>query len=197
LKIRTGWNAQNKNAMRIASIAEDAGVAMIAVHGRTRDMMYNGVAEHETVAEIKSKLRIPVVVNGDIDTPEKAKELLESTNADAVMIGRAAQGRPWIFREINHYLETGKRLAEPSFIEIGKILAIHLARLYDFYGEESGVRIARKHLGWYSKGHGDDRDFRATINRAGSAVEQLMLSQEYFALRYAESIGEHDFAEAN
>ena len=189
LKIRTGWNAQNKNAMRIASIGEDAGVAMIAVHGRTRDMMYNGVAEHETVAEIKSKLRIPVVVNGDIETPETAKALLEKTNADAVMIGRAAQGRPWIFREINHYLETGKLLPEPSFIEIGQILSTHLTRLYDFYGEESGVRIARKHLGWYSKGHGADLAFRATINRATSAVEQLMLSQEYFALRDAESIG--------
>lgn len=194
LKIRTGWNAQNKNAMRIASIAEDAGIAMIAVHGRTRDMMYNGVAEHETVADIKSKLRIPVVVNGDIETPEKAKELLEKTKADAVMIGRAAQGRPWIFREINHYLETGERLPEPSFIEIGKILATHLTRLYDFYGEESGVRIARKHLGWYSKGHGGDRDFRATINRATSAVDQLMLSQEYFALRDAESIADQPVA---
>lgn len=181
LKIRTGWNAQNKNGVRIASIAEEAGIAMIAVHGRTRDMMYNGVAEYEMIAEIKSRAGIPVVVNGDVDSPVKAKEVLKRTNADAVMVGRAAQGRPWIFREINHYLETGALMPEPSFQEISQILSNHLIRLYEFYGEESGVRIARKHLGWYSKGRGHDPAFRATINRAQSAAEQLSLSQEYFA----------------
>ncbi len=181
LKIRTGWNSQNRNGARIASLAEDAGIAMLAVHGRTRDMMYTGVAEYELIAEIKSRARIPVVVNGDIDSPAKARQILDITKADAVMIGRAAQGRPWIFREINHYLETGELLPEPSLQEISQMLSDHLTRLYGFYGEELGVRIARKHLGWYSKGRHDDLNFRTTINRAQSAAEQLSLSQEYFA----------------
>ena len=181
LKIRTGWNSQNRNGARIASLAEDAGIAMLAVHGRTRDMMYTGVAEYELIAEIKSRARIPVVVNGDIDSPAKARQILDITKADAVMIGRAAQGRPRIFREINHYLETGELLPEPSLQEISQMLSDHLTRLYGFYGEELGVRIARKHLGWYSKGRHDDLNFRTTINRAQSAAEQLSLSQEYFA----------------
>jgi len=180
LKIRTGWNANNKNGVRIAALAEDAGVAMLAVHGRTREMMYTGVAEYATVAEIKSRVRIPVVVNGDIDSPHKAKHVLQETGADAVMIGRAAQGRPWLFREINHYLATGELLPEPAVSEISEILGGHLRRLYDFYGEDTGVRFARKHMGWYAKGHPDNAAFREVFNRAGSAEEQLRLASEYF-----------------
>ncbi len=181
LKIRTGWNANNKNGVRIAVLAEAAGVAMLAVHGRTREMMYTGVAEYTTVAEIKSRVSIPVVVNGDIDSPQKARRIMLETGADAVMIGRAAQGRPWLFREINHYLATGESLPEPSAVEIGEILAGHLRRLYAFYGEDTGVRFARKHLGWYAKGHTDNIAFREVFNRAGSADEQLRLANDYFS----------------
>lgn len=180
LKIRTGWNSENINGVQIASIAEDSGVAMIAIHGRTRDMMYNGQAEYETIAEIKSRVRIPVVVNGDIDSPAKAKQVLTETNADAVMVGRAAQGRPWIFREINHFLETGDTLPEPSAMEVGQILCNHLVRLYALYGEEAGVRMARKHLGWYAKGRSENAAFRDVVNRAFTADDQLKLSREYF-----------------
>jgi tRNA-dihydrouridine synthase B len=180
LKIRTGWNAANRNGVRIASIAESAGVAMLAVHGRTREMMYTGQAEYDTIAEIKSRLRIPVVVNGDIDSPVKAKLVLEKTKADAVMIGRGAQGRPWLFREINHYLATGELLPEPSADEVGRVLCGHLERLYAFYGEEAGVRIARKHLGWYAKGRPDNANFRDVVNRATSAAEQLAMAKDYF-----------------
>lgn len=180
LKIRTGWNADNRNGVRIASIAESAGVSMLAVHGRTREMMYTGHAEYDTIAEIKSRASIPVVANGDIDSPIKAKEVLDKTKADAVMIGRGAQGRPWLFREINHYLTTGELLPEPSAQEVGKVLCGHLERLYAFYGEEAGVRIARKHLGWYAKDRPDNAGFRSVVNRATSATEQLDMAKEYF-----------------
>lgn len=180
LKIRTGWNAANRNGVRIASIAESAGVAMLAVHGRTREMMYTGQAEYDTIAEIKSRVSIPVVANGDIDSPMKAKEVLAKTKADAVMIGRGAQGRPWLFREINHYLTTGELLPDPSAEEIGHVLCGHLERLYAFYGEDAGVRIARKHLGWYAKDRPDTAGFRNVVNRATSATEQLDMSKEYF-----------------
>lgn len=180
VKIRTGWNRDNRNAVRIASIAEEAGARMIAVHGRTRDMHYNGVAEYDTVAEVKSIVGIPVVANGDIDSPEKAAFVLRTTGVDAVMIGRAAQGRPWIFREITHYLKTGTRLPEPSPAEVSRILGRHLNRLYEFYGEDTGLRIARKHLGWYAKGTVGREQFRQTINAASTAAEQLRISEDFF-----------------
>jgi len=180
LKIRTGWNSENINGVQVACIAEDSGVAMIAIHGRTRDMMYNGQAEYKTIAEIKSRGRIPVVVNGDIDSPAKAKQVLMQTNADAVMVGRAAQGRPWIFREINHFLETGDTLPEPSAMEVSQILGNHLVRLYALYGEAAGVRMARKHLGWYAKGRSENAAFRDVVNRATTADDQLKLAREYF-----------------
>ncbi|MCR6662891.1 MAG: tRNA dihydrouridine synthase DusB [Luteimonas sp.] len=180
IKIRTGWHLANKNALKIAAIAEAAGAAMIAIHGRTRDMMYNGHAEYDTIAAVKARCTIPVVANGDIDSPEKARQVLEATGADAIMIGRAAQGRPWIFREINHYLKTGQRLPEPTPKEAGEILIEHLNRLYNHYGEEAGVRIARKHLGWYAKERPESAPFRERVNKATAAVDQLRFSEDYF-----------------
>lgn len=180
LKIRIGWDARNRNGVRIASIAESSGVAMLAVHGRTRDMMYKGHAEYEMIAEIKDRVKMPVVANGDIYSPIKAKEVLDSTKADAVMVGRGAQGRPWLFREINHYLASGELLPEPTAEEIGRILCGHLEHLYAFYGEEAGVRIARKHLGWYAKNRPENAGFRAVVNRAETACEQMRLAREYF-----------------
>lgn len=186
VKIRTGWNAANKNAVKIASIAEDAGAAMIAIHGRTRDMMYNGCAEYDTIAEVKSVARIPVVANGDINSPEKALEVLKATGADAVMIGRAAQGRPWIFREVNQYLKTGQTLPEPSPQEISRVLTEHLQRLYEHYGELAGARIARKHIGWYTKQRQNSEQLRLMVNRTESASEQLRVTSEYFLMLAAE-----------
>ncbi|MCK4587111.1 MAG: tRNA dihydrouridine synthase DusB, partial [Gammaproteobacteria bacterium] len=152
LKIRTGWDTENRNGVTIARIAESAGIQSLAVHGRTRACGYKGEAEFDTIAAIKAAINIPLVANGDITTPEKAKIVLDYTKADAVMIGRAAQGRPWIFREIDHYLKTGEKLPEPETREIRDILLEHLHNLYEFYGEYTGVRMARKHISWYSKG---------------------------------------------
>ena len=180
LKIRTGWSADNRNAPEIARIAEDAGIAALAVHGRTRDQQYTGQAEYETIAAIKAMLRIPVIANGDIDSPQKAKAVLDATGCDAVMIGRAAQGRPWIFGHIAHYLATVELLHEPSLIEIRDILLGHLEHLHAFYGEVSGVRIARKHLGWYAKDRPENAAFRAVVNRAQTADDQLRLTRDYF-----------------
>lgn len=180
VKIRTGWNSENKNGVRVAVIAENCGVAMIAVHGRTRDMMYSGSAEYDTITEIKSRVRVPVVANGDIDSPEKAVEVLAKTQVDGVMIGRAAQGRPWIFKEIQHYFETGRLPPEPTPAEVRQMLHRHLIRLYDLYGEEAGVRIARKHLGWYTKNRPDAEGFRQVVNQVTTAAEQLQLSGDYF-----------------
>ncbi len=180
LKIRTGWNRDNKNGVTIAKIAQDAGIAALAVHGRTRADLYEGEAEYETIAAIKSAIAIPVFANGDIDSPRKARAVLDATNADAVMIGRAAQGRPWIFREIAHFLATGEALASPSPREVRDILLGHLDDLYAFYGEPQGVRIARKHLGWYAKDRPENAAFRAVANRAESAAEQQRLTREYF-----------------
>ena len=180
LKIRTGWDAQHRNALEIARIAEDAGVQALAVHGRTRDQQYTGVAEYETVAAIKAQLRIPVIANGDIDSPEKAAFVLQVTGADAVMIGRAAQGRPWILGAIAHFLATGERLPEPSLAEICDILLAHLGQLHAFYGEPAGVRIARKHLGWYARDRPENASFRAVVNRAQTAETQLQLTRDYF-----------------
>ncbi len=180
LKIRTGWNAENRNGLAIARIAESAGIAALAVHGRTRDQQYAGAAEYGTLAEIKSALRIPVMANGDIDSPRKAAFVLRATGADALLIGRAAQGRPWIFREISHYLATGETLPEPTLVEVRDILLGHLHALHEFYGEHQGVRIARKHLGWYAKDRPENAAFRAVVNRAESAAEQLRLTRHYF-----------------
>lgn len=180
LKIRTGWNAENRNGLAIARIAESAGVAALAVHGRTRDQQYAGAAEYDTIAEIKAALRIPVCANGDIDSPRKAAFVLRHTGCDALLVGRAAQGRPWIFREITHYLATGETLPEPSLREVRDILIAHLEHLHAFYGEPSGVRIARKHLGWYAKDRPENAAFRAVVNRAETAEAQLRLTRDYF-----------------
>jgi tRNA-dihydrouridine synthase B len=180
LKIRTGWDADHRNAPEIARIAEDAGIAALAVHGRTRDQQYAGTAEYDTIARIKSMLRIPVIANGDVDSPQKAKQVLEATGCDAVMVGRAAQGRPWIFGQIAHYLATGELLPEPSPAEVRDILLGHLEHLHAFYGEASGVRIARKHLGWYAKDRPENAAFRAVVNCAQTADDQLRLTRDYF-----------------
>ena len=180
LKIRTGWDSQHKNAEIVARIAEDAGIQALAIHGRTRAEQYSGDAEYDTIAQVKQKIRIPVIANGDITSPEKARFVLEYTGVDAVMIGRAAQGRPWIFREIQHYLATGERLPEPSPREVRDILIGHLTNLYDFYGEFAGVRIARKHISWYSKGHPHGAAFRQMVNRVDSIEQQLKLTHDFF-----------------
>ena len=181
LKIRTGWDRDNRNALRIARIAEDAGIAALAVHGRTRADKYEGDAEYETIAAVKTSVRIPVLANGDVTSPQQAKHVLDVTGADALMIGRGAQGRPWIFREVAHYLATGELLPEPGPDEVGSILRGHLEQLYAFYGEQAGVRIARKHLGWYAKDRPENAAFREVVNRAESADEQLRLTRDYFA----------------
>ena len=180
LKIRTGWDRQNRNALAIARIAEDAGIAALAVHGRTRADKYEGEAEYDTIAAVKAAVRMPVFANGDVTTPEQARHVLDATGADAVMVGRGAQGRPWIFREIAHYLATGERLPEPCPAEVAAILLAHLEHLYAFYGEQSGVRIARKHLGWYAKDRPENAAFRDVVNRAESAQDQLRLTRDYF-----------------
>jgi len=180
LKIRTGWDAAHRNAPAIARIAQESGIAALAIHGRTRDQHYTGEAEYDTIAAIKAGLRIPVIANGDIDSPLKAADVLRRTGADAVMVGRAAQGRPWIFRDIAAYLAHGALLPEPSPAEVRELLLGHLEALHAFYGEEAGVRIARKHLGWYAKDRPENHAFRAVVNRARTAQEQLRLTCDYF-----------------
>ena len=180
LKIRTGWDAQNRNAPQIARIAEAAGIAALTVHGRTRDQQYTGTAEYETIAAIKAMLKIPVIANGDIDSPLKARQVLDATGCDAVMIGRAAQGRPWLPGHVAHYLGTGALLAEPDAATVGAILVEHLHALHAFYGEAMGVRIARKHLGWYARDRPENAAFRAVVNRAESAEAQAHLTRDYF-----------------
>jgi tRNA-dihydrouridine synthase B len=181
LKIRTGWNRDNRNALNIARIAEDNGIAALAVHGRTRADKYEGEAEYDTIAAVKAAVRIPVLANGDVCSPQQAKHVLDVTGADAVMVGRGAQGRPWIFREIAHYLATGELLPEPQPAQVAAILLGHLEQLYAFYGELAGVRIARKHLGWYAKDRPENAAFRQVVNRAETASEQLRLTRDYFA----------------
>lgn len=180
LKIRTGWDHQSRNAVEIARIAEESGIQSLAIHGRTRSDQYKGDAEYDTIADVKSRISIPVIANGDISTPEKAKFVLDYTQADAVMIGRAAQGRPWIFREVEHFLNTGEHLAEPSVTEIRDILLKHLENLYEFYGEFTGVRVARKHISWYSKGQSHGGAFRQAVNRVNTIEEQLNMTQDFF-----------------
>ncbi len=180
LKMRTGWNRENKNAPQLARIAEEIGIRALAIHGRTRADQYMGQAEYDTIAEVKSRVRIPVVANGDITTPEKAQFVLAYTQADAIMIGRAAQGRPWIFREIEHYLATGEKLPPPSRKEIGTILLEHLEDLYAFYGPETGVKIARKHIGWYSKGIPAAAVFRQHLMTLQTCEQQRACVQAFF-----------------
>ena len=165
LKIRTGWDRDNRNGVNVARIAEKAGIAALSVHGRTRAALYTGEAEYATIAAIREAVALPLFANGDIDSPEKARAVLDATGADAVMIGRAAQGRPWIFREIDHYLRTGERLPAPGHAEVESILLEHLAALHAFYGPEQGVRIARKHVGWYLATLPGAQAFRADFNR--------------------------------
>ena len=180
LKIRTGWDQENRNAVQIGAIAESAGIQALAIHGRTRADQYKGEAEYNTIAEVKQRIGIPVIANGDISSPEKAKYVLDYTGADAVMIGRAAQGRPWIFREIDHYLQTGKKLPEPDITEIRDILIGHLHNLYSFYGEFTGVRVARKHISWYSKGQTHGAAFRQAVNQVDSVAAQLDMTYAFF-----------------
>jgi tRNA-dihydrouridine synthase B len=181
LKIRTGWSPDSRNALAIARIAEDCGIQSLAIHGRTRQDFYTGLAEYDTIAEVKQAISIPVVANGDISDPIKAKFVLEYTKADALMIGRAAQGRPWIFRHIRHYLETGELLPEPPVSFIADTLLGHLRQLHEFYGEPQGVRIARKHLGWYSAAQEHATEFRSRVNKAETASEQMAITEDYFA----------------
>ncbi|WP_420890887.1 tRNA dihydrouridine synthase DusB [Marinobacter suaedae] len=180
LKMRTGWNHDHRNAPTIARMAEEAGIQALAIHGRTRADKYNGDAEYDTIAEVKAQVDIPVFANGDIDSPEKARHVLQYTGADGLLIGRAAQGRPWIFREILHFLETGKHLPAPPMDEVEQILAEHLDALHGFYGETMGVRIARKHVGWYLQTHEQGEQFRRRFNAIDCALEQRDSIQQYF-----------------
>jgi tRNA-dihydrouridine synthase B len=180
LKIRTGWDSQNKNGSDIARIAEDCGIQSLAVHGRTRADLFMGEAEYDTIAAIKAAIRIPVVANGDISTPEKAAEVLRRTGADGLMIGRGAQGNPWIFREISHFLTTGTHLVAPPVNEVRDTLIAHLENLYEFYGEHLGVRVARKHISWYSKGLRGGAIFRNEINKVETRTEQMDMIRQFF-----------------
>jgi tRNA-dihydrouridine synthase B len=181
LKIRTGWDREHRNAVRVARLAEGVGIQALAVHGRTRACLFHGTAEYDTIAEVKSSVRIPVIANGDISTPEVAKAVLEYTKADAVMIGRAAQGRPWIFREIEHFLVTGRHLPPPEVAEVHRVLRHHLEELYGFYGEHIGVRIARKHISWYTKGLAGSAIFRQAMNQLQTTDEQRVAIDHFFA----------------
>ncbi|OHX12429.1 tRNA dihydrouridine synthase DusB [Chromobacterium sphagni] len=180
LKTRTGWSPEHRNALRVAKMAEDCGIAALALHGRTREDMYRGDAEYDTIRAVKQAIRIPLIANGDIDTPAKARRVLDYTGADAIMIGRAAQGRPWIFREIQHYLDTGAELPAPEVGEIRQLLLGHLDELYQFYGEYSGCRIARKHIAWYTKGLSGSNEFRQQMYRLESTETQRQAVNEYF-----------------
>jgi len=190
LKFRTGWDRQNKNALTIARMAEQAGIAMLTLHGRTRADGYKGDAEYDTIAAVKAAVRIPVVANGDITSPEKAKFVLDTTGADAVMIGRAAQGRPWICREIDHYLRTGEHLPAPLIEEVRELMNEHLPSHYAFYGEYLGVRTARKHIGWYVQDLAGGEEFRQRMNLLESTAEQLAAVDDFFKSqhRYGERL---------
>ena len=185
LKMRTGWDLENRNAVSIAKIAEDIGIAALTVHGRTRACKYNGEAEYETIAQVKQSVSIPVIANGDITSPEKAQHVLEYTKADALMIGRGAQGNPWLFKEILNYLETGQYLQAPGVEEIRSVMLEHVRAMHVFYGETMGVRIARKHVGWYGERLEGFGLYKAEINKAQSAVEQLMVLERLFGAEFS------------
>jgi tRNA-dihydrouridine synthase B len=180
LKTRTGWDTDNKNCVQIAKLAEDCGIQALALHGRTRTCMYKGEAEYDSIKAVKNAISIPVIANGDIDSPEKAKFVLDYTGADALMIGRPAQGRPWIFEEIQHYLENGTLMPERPTEDVQGILLGHVQALHQFYGEYLGPRIARKHVGWYLKEHEQASEFRRAFNAIEAANEQLNALQGYF-----------------
>jgi len=180
LKIRTGWERSHRNARTVARIAEESGIRALAIHGRTRACQYQGEAEYDTIGEVKAQARIPVIANGDIDSPHKAKHVLDYTGADGVMIGRAAQGRPWIFREIEHFLKTGELLPPPLVSEIHQVMRGHLDELYAFYGAETGVRIARKHIAWYTRGLAGSAQFRHAMNQLQTLEEQIAATDRFF-----------------
>ena len=180
LKIRTGWDRDSRNASRVARIAQAAGIRALSIHGRTRACGFAGEAEYDTIAAVKAEVDIPVIANGDIESAQKAKQVLDRTGADAIMIGRAAQGRPWIFREIAHYLKTGEELPPPTVAEIRMLLVEHLEQLYSFYGEQAGVRIARKHIGWYTKPLAGALPFRQSMNQLETAPAQLAAVRRFF-----------------
>ena len=180
LKFRTGWDTLSKNALTVAHIAEESGIRMLSLHGRTRACGFSGHAEYDTIRDVKRATRLPVVANGDISSPEKARQVLAYTGADGIMIGRAAQGRPWIFREIEHYLLTGGKLLPPLVAEIHQVLIAHLQDLYEFYGRERGVRVARKHISWYTKGLAGSASFRHRMNQIEQCEEQLAAVDGFF-----------------
>jgi tRNA-dihydrouridine synthase B len=180
LKFRTGWNLANRNAPNIARIAESAGIRAVAIHGRTRCQQYTGEAEYDTISMVKTLIKIPVIANGDITTPEKAKFVLDTTGADGIMIGRAAQGRPWLFREIEHFLKTGEHLPPAQVTEIHAILQAHLEDLYDFYGLETGFRVARKHIAWYTRGLVGSASFRHHMNQLPNVEQQMQAVNDFF-----------------
>jgi len=188
LKIRTGWDQDNRNGLTVAKIAEDAGIQALAVHGRTRRCGYKGMAEYETISSIADAISIPVFANGDITSPEKAEWVLEHTGCSAVMIGRAAQGQPWLFREIDHYLRTGTILPPPSLVEIREILLAHLQELHSFYGDYMGVRIARKHVGWYLQNQPNGSSFRKQFNIIETAADQAAAIEKYFDEALAKNV---------
>jgi len=181
LKMRTGWCPDTRNAPRIARLAEDSGIAMLTLHGRTRADAYRGEAEYDTIRAVRDEIQIPLIANGDINSPEKAQQVLDYTSADAVMIGRAAQGRPWLLREIDHYLRTGNLLPAPERTEIYDILKQHVVALHQFYGELMGVRIARKHVGWYLAAEPEGKAFRHVFNQIDEAQTQLLAIDNFFA----------------
>ncbi len=180
LKIRTGWDKDHRNGVSVACIAEQSGIQALAVHGRTRACAYTGEAEYDTIAAIKAAVTIPVIANGDIRTPEQARFVLDYTRADGIMLGRAAQGRPWIFGIISHYLTTGEKLSDPDIKKVREIMLGHLKNLYEFYGEHTGVMMARKHVSWYSKGQPGGGAFRQAVNAASSIEQQLALTHAFF-----------------
>lgn len=184
LKTRTGWDREHRNALRIARLAQDTGIAALTLHGRTRADLYQGQAEYDTIREVKASISIPVVANGDIDSPEKAREVLAYTGADAVMIGRAAQGRPWIFREVDHFLKTGEYLPPPTWIEMRDLLLAHLVDHYQFYGELPGVRTARKHIGWYVSSLPCGKEFTDYINTIESTRAQFDAVNQWFTKQH-------------
>ncbi|MSQ51696.1 MAG: tRNA dihydrouridine synthase DusB [Betaproteobacteria bacterium] len=182
LKFRTGWDTLSKNALAVARIAEQSGIRMLTLHGRTRACGFSGHAEYDTIREVKRSTRLPVVANGDIGTPEQARHVLDYTGADGVMIGRAAQGRPWIFREIEYFLATGCKMAAPLVSEIHEVLITHLHDLHGFYGRDKGVKIARKHISWYTKGLAGSANFRHRMNQIDDCDEQIVAVDGFFRL---------------
>lgn len=186
LKIRTGWDRQNRNAVTIAKIAEDAGIASLAIHGRTKACRFVGEVEYDTIAQVVDNISIPVIANGDITTPQQAHAVLQKTGANAVMIGRGAQGNPWIFQQINHYLQHGELLPPPSLSTIRNLMVRHLTALHDFYGPVGGVRISRKHIGWYSDLLADGKAFTQVFNRLETTQQQQQHLQQFFPTRQYE-----------